>query len=56
MINDNYTTTRLSSTLKIMDVETGVMRFNSSPVRDYTRELKIETFSERRQLQPDVTS
>ena len=55
-INDNYTTTRLSSTLKIMDVETGVMRFNSSPVRDYTRELKIETFSGRRQLHPDVTS
>ena len=35
-INDNYTTTRLSSTLKMMDVETGVIRFNSSPVRDYT--------------------
>ena len=35
-INDNYTITRLSSTLKIMDVEPGVIRFNSSPIRDYT--------------------
>ena len=35
-INDNYTTTRLSSTLKMMDVKTGVIRFNNSPIRDYT--------------------
>ena len=35
-INDSYTTTRLSSTLKMMDVETGVIRFNNSPIRDYT--------------------
>ena len=35
-INDNYTTTRLSSTLKMMDVETGVIRLNNSPIRDYT--------------------
>lgn len=35
-INDNYTTTRLSSTLKMMDVETGVICFKGSPIRDYT--------------------
>ena len=35
-INDNYTTTRLSLTLKMMDVKTGVIRLNNSPIRDYT--------------------
>ena len=35
-INDNYTTTRLSSTLEMTDVETGVIRFNNSLIRDYT--------------------
>ena len=35
-INDNYTTTRLSLTLEMMDVETGVIRFNNSLIRDYT--------------------